>query len=143
MDALPGYACVSPCVVCEGGPQSFQACRNRHSRRPPAPDAAAWHGVPGHGTPGMAGCTLGVEWMEGQLTRPTAATREGSRLPAATSAPPTGTMKFLSVDCTTASTRPRRHAAVTYAYPHPNATPHNCSSIRYTNGAGDVTQRLI
>ena len=43
----------------------------------------------------------------------TAATKPGRRRPAATTAPPTGTMKFLSVLCTTASTRPRRHAAVT------------------------------
>ena len=43
----------------------------------------------------------------------TASTREVFCFEAAMTAPPTGTMKFLSVDCTTASTLPFRQAAVT------------------------------
>ena len=54
-----------------------------------------------------------LPYMGRPRTLLTAATKPGRRRPAATTAPPTGTMKFLSVLCTTASTRPRRHAAVT------------------------------
>ena len=43
----------------------------------------------------------------------TASTTDVLSFPLHTTAPPTGTMKFLSVDWTTASTRPRRHARVT------------------------------
>ena len=43
----------------------------------------------------------------------TASTKEVFCFEAAMTAPPTGTIKFLSVDCTTASTLPLRQAAVT------------------------------
>ena len=75
---------------------------------------------------------------------------------AATTAPPTGTMKFLSVDCTTASTRPRRHAAqmawhragacTPYAlfttWPTPCAS-HSCASSTRLSAARGAKQEEV
>lgn len=48
---------------------------------------------------------------------------------AAMIAPPTGTMKFLSVDWMNASTRPRRQAAVTRAHSSEDCTPYALLTI--------------
>mmetsp|Transcript_27569 Transcript_27569/g.70229 ORF Transcript_27569/g.70229 Transcript_27569/m.70229 type:complete len:224 (+) Transcript_27569:2190-2861(+) len=54
----------------------------------------------------------------------TASTTPGRLALSATMAPPTGTMKFLSVLCTMASTRPLRHADVTSRHSAAACTPY-------------------